>query len=511
MALLKNILVGSFLFSSLMMTSCDDFLEERPKKSSDVVPQTVEDMELILAGAYRNDEVSSFVLFASDDVKPNVELFKGLNSLYSIQNIHASMWEWDVASKNYKDYFWMYRYQNIFRSNMVLNILPEADASEAEKQRLKSQACFKRAYNNFLLVNLYALPFSSANLQEAGIPLKKSTSFDEPVERATIEESYQFIEEDLIEALKLDVALTDAIGFNSPNRVTTPAVYAFAARFYLAIHDYKNAQLYAGKALAEYGVDKIKDLNNFGYSWNSPEPHSITINGTEVNYELNYPASYQNWDPNFWTENYFNATVEADFAGAATWRFPSQELMDTYDLDGSKATDLRWKYFFVEHYSYSVGSTYDYPAYMFDPWATYSGPNVPEMLLIKAECHARLGQWQDGLATVNMLRVKRIDPTGNVNLNASSQDEAIRKILEERRREMPITMRWYDIRRYNNNDYVGDDVVVSKTFYPFSDLNILGNEPVKTYTLEKNDRRYAAPIPNSEIISSNGVIKQNTY
>ena len=490
------------------MTGCDDFLEERPFKSEAVVPKTVEDMELILAGAYRADEMTHYLLFSSDDVKPNVDLYKGLTSLYPIQDIHATLWEREVSAKNYQDYFWVYRYQNVFGSNMVLSILPGSVATEAEKQRLKSQACFKRAYNNFLLVNLYALPYSSANLQEAGIPLKKSTSFDEAVERATIEETYQLIEEDITEALKLDVALTDAIGFNSPNRVTTPAVYAFAARFYLAKHDYKNAQLYAEKALDEYGVDKIKDLNNFGYSLNSPEPRSITINGQEVNYELNYPASYQNYDPSFWTESYFDATVEAD---NNNWRFPSQELMATYDLDGSKATDLRWKYFFVEHYSYITGSTYDYPAYMFDTYMTHSGTNVPEMLLIKAECQARLGQWQDGLSTANILRAKRIDPAGVIDLSASSQDEAIKKILEERRREMPITMRWYDLRRYNNNDYAGDDVVVTKTFFPYTDLDIQGNEPLKTYTLEKNDRRYAAPIPNSEIISSNGVIEQNTY
>ena len=507
----KNILLGSLLFSSFMMTNCDEFLDERPSKSSDVVPQTVEDIELILAGAYRSDEISHYLTFSSDDVEPNVNLYNGLTSLYSIQEIHAATWEREVSASNYKDYFWLYRYQNIFRSNMALSLLSDSDASEREKQRLKSQACFKRAYNNFALVNLYALPYSQTNLQEPGIPLKKSKAFDEPVARATIEETYEFIEEDITEALKLDVALTDVIGFNSPYRVTTPAVYAFAARFYLAKHDYTTAQLYADKALADYGVDKIKDLNSFGYSLNSPEPGSITIDGERITYELNYPATYQNSDPGFWTENYFNAKDFTQLLGCSTWRFPSQELMDTYDLDGSKATDLRWKYFFVEHYSFKLGSTYDYPAYMFDTYTTYIGPNVPEMLLIKAECQARLGQWQDGLATVNILRAKRIDPAAIVGLSASSQDEAIKKILEERRREMPIKMRWYDLRRYNSNDYEGDDVVVNKTFFPYTDLDILGNEQVKTYTLKKNDRRYAAPIPDSEIISSNGVIEQNTY
>ncbi|WP_321281030.1 RagB/SusD family nutrient uptake outer membrane protein [Marinifilum fragile] len=511
MKLFKNIILGSLLISSFAMTGCDDFLEERPSKSQGVVPETVEDLELILAGAYREDEISHYLMFSSDDVEPNVNLYKGMKTFYPIQDIHAATWERQVSAVNYKDYFWLYRYQNIFRSNMVLNIVPNADATDSEKSRLEAQAKFKRAYNYFSLVNLYALPYSSANLNEPGVPLKKSTAFDESVKRATIGEVFEMIEQDVTDALKLDVALTDAIGFNSPSRVTTPAVNAFAARFYLVKHDYAKALEYAEEALSGYGIENIKDLNSFGYSWNSPEPRSITIDGVVVDYELNYPATYQNWDPNSWSEEYFNSTVGSGFGGATTWRFPSQSLMDVYDKDGSKDKDLRWKYFYVEHYSYKVGSTYDYPAFMHDTYSTYGGTNVPEMLLIKAECQARQGQWQEAINTVNVLREKRIDPTGEVNLVASSQDEAIGKILDERRREMPIVIRWYDLRRLNNNDYSGDDVVVSKTFYPYSDLNILDDQPIKTYTLEKNDRRYAAPIPESEVISSNGVIEQNTY
>jgi hypothetical protein len=511
MKLFKNIILGSLLISSFTMTGCDDYLEDRPSKSSGVVPETVEDLELILAGAYRSDEISHYLMFSSDDVEPNVNLYNSKKTFYPIQDVHAATWEREVSAVNYKDYFWLYRYQNIFRSNMVLNILPDADATDSEKARLEAQAKFKRAYNYFSLVNLYALPYSTTNLNEPGVPLKKSTAFDESVERATIGEVYDLIEQDLKDAMNLNVALTDAIGFNSPSRVTTPAVYAFAARFYLAKHDYAKAKEYAEEALSGYGVEKIIDLNSYGYSWNSPEPRTITIDGTVINYELNYPASYQNWDPNSWTEEYFSSTVGSGFGGVTTWRFPSQSLMDVYDQDGTKETDLRWKYFYVEHYSYKEGSTYDYPAFMHDTYSTLGGTNVPEMLLIKAECQARLGQWQDAISTVNILRAKRIDPAGTVDLAASSQDEAIAKILEERRREMPIVIRWYDLRRLNNNDYAGDDVVVTKSFYPYNDLSILDDQPLKTYTLDKNDRRYAAPIPDSEVISSNGVIEQNTY
>ena len=83
--------------------------------------------------------------------------------------------------------------------------------------------------------------------------------------------------------------------------------------------------------------------------------------------------------------------------------------------------------------------------------------------------------------------------------------------MEERRREMPFNMRWYDLRRLNNNEDASDDVVIKREFYPYNNATILGKEAVKTYTLDKNSRRYAAPIHNTEIESSLGLIKQNTY
>ena len=79
-------------------------------------------------------------------------------------------------------------------------------------------------------------------------------------------------------------------------------------------------------------------------------------------------------------------------------------------------------------------------------------------------------------------------------------------------REMPFTMRWYDIRRLNNNEDANDDVpALTRTFYPYTSASVQGNEAPITYTLDKNSRRFAQPILNSEIESSQGAIEQNTY
>jgi hypothetical protein len=193
------------------------------------------------------------------------------------------------------------------------------------------------------------------------------------------------------------------------------------------------------------------------------------------------------------------------------WYIPSQELLGLYD----KTNDLRYQYHMVEDYSYDRGMVkpaYSYPGYVFffKEWIP-SGPTVAEMLLMKAEAQARTDDYMGAINTLNILRAKRMKPGTWVNLTATSKDDAIKKILEERRREMPFVQRWFDIRRYNNNEDPNDDVILTRDFYPYSGTNVLFNEPVKTYSLPKNSRRYASPIPVTEIISSNGAIVQNTY
>ena len=244
----------------------------------------------------------------------------------------------------------------------------------------------------------------------------------------------------------------------------------------------------------------------------------VTINPNTPNAEvvkIEYPYTYSAED-NFgvildWKEFYYlRLLYNSDF-----WYLPSKELIALYD----KQYDLRWKYHYVQNYSYVRGMTspaYSWPGYVFFGRRYIpSGPTTAEMVLTKAECQARLGDYVEAMNTVNILRAKRMDaaaPMEVINLSASSKEEAIRKILEERRRELPFSARWYDIRRFNNNEDPNDDVQkLTREFYPYSATAVLGNEPTKLYTLEKNSRRFAAPLRNTEIEYSEGVIKQNIY
>lgn len=494
-----------------IFTSCNDFLSENPSKTSSVVPKTIEHLESLLSNySVFAPEGANELIYGTDDFGLLVDMYKASSSVITLPQVQFATWDKESLA-NYIKPYWPTEWGKVFTANLILTNLSKVSGGDDEKQKLKAEAHFVRAYSYFQLANVYCLPYTEANKEELGLPIKVSTSFEESTERASLEDTWRFIEADLQEALTLSRNLEKVNNKNRIWRASEVAIHAFAARYYLSLHDYVNAQLYAEKALGTY--DRLRDYNTeMRYSTQVSE---VTIfNPTATTVALQYPYTHDNdVDPNDmfeWGESYYFR-----YLSNSNWYYiPSAALLNLYDHD----YDLRYRYHIVEHYSYDRGVTnppYDYPGYIFfSKDKILNGPSVPEMILTKAESQIRQGAWQDGIQTINKLRDVRMDasaPVGIRHLSATSQAEALTKVMEERRREMPFTTRWFDVRRYNNNTDPADDVVMSKTFFPYNANTILGNESPITYTLEKNSRRFAAPIPQTDITSSQGAIKQNEY
>lgn len=98
-----------------------------------------------------------------------------------------------------------------------------------------------------------------------------------------------------------------------------------------------------------------------------------------------------------------------------------------------------------------------------------------------AECEARIGSKDKALEYLNILRDSRI--VGNIPLVSSSNEDALRLVLDERRREFPFNgiIRLVDLKRLNK------DTRFQKT--------ITHTNEGETYTLPPNDKRYIIPIP----------------
>ncbi len=492
----------------LAFVSCDDYLDELPSKSTSLPISTIDQLDALIA-KYEDfcTEPNLSAFCANDDFEVPLEMYNAQPMFFPGPNVilRAYLWNYEDLASLGGDIFWGgdgYRnpgeYGKIFRANMVLGELDNVEGSKEDKARLKAEAHFIRAYSHWMLANVYCLPYTEANKNELGIPLKKSTSFEESLVRATLEDTYKFIESDLQEALKCQTSLVQD-GIPKHWRANTAGINGFAARYYLNKNDYENALKYANDVLSEYST-----LVDYNTEMGETDAMGIGVNfPTTYNYDGNVYTNRIEWKETLYMRYLYTLYATYGF-------FPSQDLLDLYDQEH----DLRYKYHFVEGLLEAwYACDYSLPVYIsFSMNHILSGPSTAEMYLIKAECQARLGDYDLAMETLNVLREKRLMPGEWVKIKANNQSEAIRYILEERRREMPFAQRWFDIRRLNNNEDPNDDVSsITRTFYPFSSTAIYDKEAPITYTLEKNSRKYALPIRENEIEVSDGAIKQNTY
>lgn len=509
-AILKlNALVLLILCTMLSLSSCKKFLDEKPSKTTSLVVTTTQQLDALLNNySTFYSESNLTAMLSTDDYGLSVDLYNGGPGIFPVPLAQYAFWNNDfIADDRYNGSFWSGEYKKIFTANMVLANLDRVTGPAEDKDKLRADAHFIRAYSYFELANTYCLPYTDANKDAPGLPIKKTVSFAEPVARAPLSAVYDLIEADLAEAMKTTVPLIQN-GVAHNWRANIPAVNGFAARYYLSRNNYTEALKYANLALGAYS-----QLVDYNTEMHYGRPSTITIDGgtpQQKSVTLQFPYTHDNQtdmtDMIGWKEFLYFRMQNFGY----WWYAPSQDLLSLYDT----ASDLRYKYHIVENYSYDRGMikpSYSYPGYIFFfKDRVPSGPTTAEMYLIKAECLARTNDVGGAMTALNMLRVKRMK-TGTPALSAASKDEAIKIILDERRREMPFSMRWYDLRRINNNDDPNDDIVLTKTFYPFTASSIQSDQAPITYTLDKQSKRYATPIPRTEIISSQGVIEQNNY
>lgn len=487
-----------YLIAALALTlvSCNDYLDTVQSKGNDEVLTTSKQVEALFANSDIFNTSATLNLYASDDYGLTTDIYDMLG--YVDENIINGM-TWnvtDVAANQYGDNAWDTEYSKVFTANLIITSIDEIkDLTEANRTEYLAQAHMMRATAMWNLVNTYCLPYSAETAGSPGLPLKTTTSYEEDVTRATLQQTYDFILDDLKEAEKTN---NTGIAANKRWAVSKPAVEALMARFYLFTQDYATAAQYATEAL-KCSDAQLDDYNELGF-----RPAEVALDGEMQT--VNYSPLYRYGDNQVanYKENYLS-----QYFSCNNTLIPSESLISLYDQD----TDLRFKQFFNKYalWEEGIGGFGDDILYHKFYERMQAGPTVPEMLLTKAEALARSGNWQEAMNYVNQLRQARIDKNAdNIELTAEDQQDAVEKILEERHREMPFIMRWFDIRRLAYNEVTYDDVTLERDFYGVSD-NAVDYSELDHYVLPVKSKRYAQPIVYTEITRSNHQIVQNEY
>ena len=106
----------------------------------------------------------------------------------------------DDANSADASYMWMSCYKMIYAANSNIAGLTESE-TPSEKNQLKGENYFLRAYFHLILCNLFAKPYSFGT-ENPGIVLRIGTDYS-VTERATVGQCYEAIEADLKEAIRL--------------------------------------------------------------------------------------------------------------------------------------------------------------------------------------------------------------------------------------------------------------------------------------------------------------------
>ncbi|MCY1633435.1 RagB/SusD family nutrient uptake outer membrane protein [Marinifilum sp. D737] len=231
---------------SLMGWSCNDYLDTAPDERQEI--KTLQNVEELVANSY-SDASYLFLEWMTDNA---VALAKNDQEEWMTQNF---MWQPVTANEGQDTptWFWTRSYAAIAHANQALASIDKVpDTNNAYKKAIKGEALLSRAYNHFLLANVFCQAYEESTAASSlGIPYitAPETNLVVSYERGTLKEAYDKVEKDLLEGLSL---VSDEFYSGSGKyHFNKGAAYAFASRFYLFKGDYENCIKYSNKLLGE--------------------------------------------------------------------------------------------------------------------------------------------------------------------------------------------------------------------------------------------------------------------
>ena len=399
---------------SLLLTSCDKFLDVQPKGKR--LLKTANDYDLWLSSTTLMQAIPNELNLLEDHVD---DIYIKLPYSYSDPRVYTWQQQYNddpaTAPVIWKDF-----YEAVYYYNTVLLGIDDALGSDQQKQSLKAEALLGRAFSYLYLVNLYGKPYKAATAAtDLAVPFVTSNDLNDATPpRSTVKEIYDHILADI------NAAIPDLPKDNSQNRFrgTVAAAYSMLARMYLYMGDYANAAKNAQLAL-DNGQSTGQDFSTM------PGPSSIAPLATR-------PGAI------------YARLLKTTF----TQYTPTLDFLKTFD---TKDQRLAFYYVNLKDYSFQkrgdvvhlgIGTSYSgaYPN---------CGTTVEEMRLILAEAAARANDLSTALGQLDLVRKTRFKPADYQPYTSSVQEDVLQKVLQERSFELAYDgMRWFDMRRLDRED-----------------------------------------------------------
>lgn len=437
------------IFLTILFLGCNDFLE--PKSQDQVIPKHVEQLKEMLLGEIiqEKEDFLQYLPPMTDDFDDK------FGDRYEYRNDLWGYYTWQQEPENSRDNVtkddkaWGKLYHTIFVCNIIIHDTPDLEGTEDEKNQLLAETYFIRAQSYFCLVNLYGEPYENAEQAKTalGVPINHETTIlNKRYTRSTLAEVYTLIESDLRESIR---RFKNVVWEKNYVRPSQDVAYLLASRFYLYKKEYQLAKNYTDSIIQNnrYQFYNLPETPTSEYRWflHSTNPEIMFCYGMV---DFGYVYTTARAAVYVASNSLKSLFITNDLRKAS---FISQEIQPHKYNDAT---------------SNCYGNTYR--------WA--------EVYLNRAEALVYLDDWQKAIEAINILRENRIK--GNYQIEATSKEDALQKVREERRRELCYEgHRWFDLRRYGMPE-------LRHTFNTSSNTH-------KEYVLEAGSKAYILPIPQA--------------
>ncbi|MDA3613601.1 RagB/SusD family nutrient uptake outer membrane protein [Polluticaenibacter yanchengensis] len=435
---------------ALLLAGCNKILDVKSNNKLSV-PVTLDDFQAILDhAANMNTDFISIGLVSADeyyltDADYNAMLYESDKRLYTWQPDYVSRLIASVGDE------WYNTYKGIYACNAVIDGLQQNQHTGIIARNIKGQALTFRAARYLDGVLAWAPIYNKATARnDLGMVIREDPDFNKPSKRYSVEETYEYILNDLHQAI--DLLPPTQISRSRPDK---SAAYGLLARTYLYMGQYDSALTYAEKVI-QFSKELI-DFNNLNSSSNYPLPAVNGIGTETIFYNVMFYAN--------------------PLSGSVAKITP--ELYNLYPTD-----DLRKLMFFRTNPDNSIR----FKGSLSGGSGNLTGISVGEIYLILTECNIRLNKLAQASEYINTLLVKRWKKTKYVPYQFTNATTALEILFKERRKELVFRgTRWADLKRLNRD---GAAITLQRT--------VNG----QVYKLPPNDLRYAVAIPEDVILLS---------
>ena len=404
---IKHIIV--LLALSMSFVSCDDFLDITP--TGKVIPNTLEEYRALLTEKYRTFPTDRHkTTLRTDECTLDVDAVKKEHDdfldlwLWKDDNYSATTLSFSSSPSSWKNY-----YHCIYIANYIIEHRGEITEGSADGiSQLVGEAYMMRAYSHFLLVNLYAQPYTHCiPASTRGIPIMLAADVNAMPRSSSVEAVYQQVISDLHEAAKYMKTEKWDKGYNYRFNVTS--VNALLARTYLYMGEWQKAYDATQTVITAWG--DLEDLSQ------------------------KLPNDYESVENIVALEHYSDIVAPAVI-------YVHTDFLKLYRVGDLRYSNGNYKYFKMEQKGiYRVLKNTGYCSF-----------RSSEAYLTAAEALVQMGKTSEAIAQLMPLLNKRLNSTALQNAQnlmvGMSQEELLQEIDDERARELAFEgHRWYDLRR----------------------------------------------------------------